>query len=112
MGVAAVGALFLKASMWLCILALNTLQALWVATMFVAAFGLMIAFVLHDNIAVHSATAAYAAVLVVFVALVAERGGRQSAQVSHLSAWSDTKIVAPRSLRISVNMIIVLMPVI
>jgi hypothetical protein len=35
-------------------------------------FGLIMAFVLHDNIAVLSATAVYSAVLVVFVALVAE----------------------------------------
>ncbi|RMJ20289.1 hypothetical protein CDV36_000086 [Fusarium kuroshium] len=73
MGVAAVGAAFLIAPMWLCILVLDTHQALWTTTIFVAVFGVMMAFVLHDNIAVLSATAAYAAVLVVFVALVAEK---------------------------------------
>lgn len=72
-GVAAVGAAFLIAPMWLCILTLDTRQALWTTTIFVAVFGIMMAFVLHDNIAVLSATAAYAAVLVVFVALVAEK---------------------------------------
>ena len=71
-GVAAVGATFMVGPMWLLILVVDTLQALWTTTVFVAAFGLMMAFALEDNVAVLSATAAYAAVLVVFVALVAE----------------------------------------
>lgn len=71
--VAAVGAAFLIAPMWLCILTLDTRQALWTTTNFVAVFGIMMAFILHDHIAVLSATAAYAAVLVVFVASVAEK---------------------------------------
>ncbi|RSL72964.1 hypothetical protein CEP53_000910 [Fusarium sp. AF-6] len=74
LGVATIGAAFLIAPMWLCILVLDTLQALWMTTIFVAVFGIMMAFVLPESLAVLSATAAYAAVLVVFVALVAEKG--------------------------------------
>lgn len=75
-GIAAIGAAFLITPMWLCILVLNTRQALWMTTIFVAVFGAMMAFVLHENLAVLSATAAYSAVLVVFVALVAEKDER------------------------------------
>lgn len=70
--VAAVGAAFLIGPMWLLIKVFDTMVALWSTTVFVGVFGLMMACVLQDNIAVLSATAAYAAVLVVFVALVAE----------------------------------------
>ncbi|KAK0744870.1 hypothetical protein B0T21DRAFT_358582 [Apiosordaria backusii] len=74
-GIAAVGTAFLIVPMWLLIWVFwgDIWAALWLTTVFVAAFGVLMACVLQDNIAVLSASAAYAAVLVVFVALIAEQ---------------------------------------
>uniref|UniRef100_A0A093VFN2 DUF6594 domain-containing protein n=1 Tax=Talaromyces marneffei PM1 TaxID=1077442 RepID=A0A093VFN2_TALMA len=68
-GVAMVGGIFLIAPMWLMVLH-NTLYISLVATtVCVALFGLLMASVLEKPIDVMSGTAAYAAVLVVFVGL-------------------------------------------
>ncbi|KAK4671884.1 hypothetical protein QC764_0099820 [Podospora pseudoanserina] len=74
-GIAAIGTAFLIAPMWLLIWVVweDTWVALWSTTIFVAVFGVLMACVLENEIAVLSASAAYAAVLVVFVALVAEQ---------------------------------------
>lgn len=76
LAVAFVGAAFLVAPMWLNILLGGRLTTLWSSTVFIAVFGIMMARVLDSNISVLSSTAAYAAVLVVFVALVVEAEGK------------------------------------
>lgn len=69
LGVAAVGGVFLIVPMWLMILH-NTLYTAQVSTtVFVAIFGLIMALFLDSLKDVLSSTAAYAAVLVVFVGL-------------------------------------------
>lgn len=71
-GVAAVGGIFLIAPMWLMVLH-NTLYTTLVSTtVFVVVFGLLMALCLDKMMEVMSATAAYAAVLVVFVGLTTE----------------------------------------
>ncbi len=67
--VATVGAAFLIGPMWLMVLRNDVYTGLISTTAFVAAFGLMMASVLEKDIEVLSSTAAYAAVLVVFVGL-------------------------------------------
>ena len=67
--VATVGAAFLIGPMWLMVLRNDVYTGLISTTAFVAAFGLMMASVLDKDIEVLSSTAAYAAVLVVFVGL-------------------------------------------
>jgi hypothetical protein len=69
LGVAAVGGIFLIAPMWLMILHNTLYTALVSTTVFVAAFGLMMALFLGSLKDVLSSMAAYAAVLVVFVGL-------------------------------------------
>ncbi|CAP65458.1 uncharacterized protein PODANS_6_9600 [Podospora anserina S mat+] len=78
-GIAAIGTAFLIVPMWLLIWVVweDTWVALWSTTIFVAVFGVLMACVLENEIAVLSASAAYAAVLVVFVALVAEQARGQ-----------------------------------
>ncbi|KAI0110960.1 hypothetical protein F4776DRAFT_674317 [Hypoxylon sp. NC0597] len=69
LGVATVGCLFLIIPMWIMVLHNTLWTGLVATTAFVAAFGLLMAFFLSDNIQVLSSSAAYAAVLVVFVGL-------------------------------------------
>lgn len=73
-GVAIAGGIFLIAPMWLMVLWFNTLYTSLIATtLFVALFGLLMASVLEKPIDVMSSTAAYAAVLVVFVGLTTSK---------------------------------------
>lgn len=65
--VAAVGGLFLVGPMWLMVLYKKLYVQLASATGFVAAFGIVMATFLDKDDAVMASTAAYAAVLVVFV---------------------------------------------
>lgn len=67
--VAAVGGAFLIGPMWLMVLHRTLYTALVSTTVFVALFGLIMALWLDKPMDVMSATAAYAAVLVVFVGL-------------------------------------------
>ncbi|KAI1411432.1 hypothetical protein F5Y13DRAFT_200996 [Hypoxylon sp. FL1857] len=67
--VAAVGGLFLIVPMWIMVLHKTLWTGLATTTAFVAAFGLLMAYVLSESIHVLSSSAAYAAVLVVFVGL-------------------------------------------
>lgn len=78
-GIASIGTAFLIALMWLLIWVVweDTWVALWSTTILVAVFGVLMACVLENEIVVLSPSAAYAAVLVVFVALVAERARGQ-----------------------------------
>ncbi|RDK41056.1 hypothetical protein M752DRAFT_336901 [Aspergillus phoenicis ATCC 13157] len=69
LGVAAVGGLFLIVPMWLMVLHRTLYTALVSTSVFVAIFGLMMAFLLDGLKDVLSSTAAYSAVLVVFVGL-------------------------------------------
>lgn len=68
-GVAMVGGIFLIAPMWLIVLHNTLYTSLIATTVCVALFGLLMASVLEKPIDVMSSTAAYAAVLVVFVGL-------------------------------------------
>ena len=69
LGIAAVGGFFLIGPMWLMVLH-NTLYTCLVSTtVFVIAFGVLMAWSLNDSKDVMAGTAAYAAVLVVFVGL-------------------------------------------
>ncbi|KAF4440254.1 hypothetical protein FACUT_3578 [Fusarium acutatum] len=70
--VAAVGGIFLMAPMWLMVLRNTLYTALVSTTVFVTVFGLMAAIYLTSLMDVMSSTAAYAAVLVVFVGLITE----------------------------------------
>jgi len=65
--VAAVGGIFLVGPMWLMVLKNSLYTQLISATGFVAAFGIVMATFLEKDDAVLASTAAYAAVLVVFV---------------------------------------------
>ncbi|KAJ6100371.1 hypothetical protein N7499_000001 [Penicillium canescens] len=69
LGVAAVGGIFLIVPMWLMILRRTLYTALVSTTVFVAIFGLVMALFLDELKDVLSSTAAYSAVLVVFVGL-------------------------------------------
>ena len=69
LNVAAIGGIFLIAPMWLMVLHNTLYTALISTTVFVAVFGLTMAFFLDKLMEVMSSTAAYAAVLVVFVGL-------------------------------------------
>ncbi|KAJ5907226.1 uncharacterized protein N7473_004142 [Penicillium subrubescens] len=69
LGVAAVGGIFLIAPMWLVVLHGTLYTALVSTTVFVTIFGLLMAFFLDGLKDVLSSTAAYSAVLVVFVGL-------------------------------------------
>ncbi|KAK4237165.1 hypothetical protein C8A03DRAFT_16269 [Achaetomium macrosporum] len=71
-GVAAVAGAFLIAPMWLMVLHNTLYTALVSTTVFVAVFGLMSAIYINSHMEVMSPTAAYAAVLVVFVGLTTE----------------------------------------
>jgi hypothetical protein len=71
-GVALVAGIFLIAPMWLMVLHNTLYTGLVSTTAFVAAFGLMSATFLTSLMDVMSTTAAYAAVLVVFVGLTTE----------------------------------------
>ncbi|RYP76669.1 hypothetical protein DL771_001591 [Monosporascus sp. 5C6A] len=71
-GVAAAGGALLVAPMWLMVLRNTLYTALVSTTAFVALFGLMAAIFLTSVMEVMSCTAAYAAVLVVFVGLTTE----------------------------------------
>ncbi|KAK4442608.1 hypothetical protein QBC34DRAFT_418444 [Podospora aff. communis PSN243] len=73
--VSAVGAGFLIGPMWLMMLKTGLYVALISTSAFVAVFGVMMACVLDEHIHVLSSTAAYAAVLVVFVGLRGEASG-------------------------------------
>ncbi|KAF2872840.1 hypothetical protein BDV95DRAFT_358014 [Massariosphaeria phaeospora] len=70
---AVVGGVFLIAPMWINILHRTLYTALVSTTVFVAAFGLLMAALLDRLIDVMSSTAAYAAVLVVFVGLTTDK---------------------------------------
>lgn len=70
--VSLVGAGFLIGPMWLMMLKTGTYVALLSTSAFVVVFGIMMAAVLDEHIQVLSSTAAYAAVLVVFVGLRGE----------------------------------------
>ncbi|KAI1062342.1 hypothetical protein LB506_006227 [Fusarium annulatum] len=72
LAVAAVGGIFLMAPMWLMVLHNTLYTALVSTTVFVTVFGLMAARYLTSLMDVMSSTAAYAAVLVVFVGLITE----------------------------------------
>ncbi|EGU80052.1 hypothetical protein FOPG_02437 [Fusarium oxysporum f. sp. conglutinans race 2 54008] len=72
LAVAAVGGIFLMAPMWLMVLHNTLYTALVSTTVFVAVFGSMAARYLTSLMDVMSSTAAYAAVLVVFVGLITE----------------------------------------
>ncbi|KAF4339052.1 hypothetical protein FBEOM_7053 [Fusarium beomiforme] len=72
LAVAAVGGIFLIAPMWLMVLHNTLYTALASTTVFVAVFGLMAATFFTSLMDVMSSTAAYAAVLVVFVGLITE----------------------------------------
>ncbi|KAF7593645.1 hypothetical protein BBP40_011050 [Aspergillus hancockii] len=65
--IAGVGGAFLIAPMWLMVLHHTVYTCLISTTVFVVAFGLIMAFYLQENRDVLASTAAYAAVLVVFV---------------------------------------------
>ncbi|KAG8667517.1 hypothetical protein FPOAC2_12683 [Fusarium poae] len=69
LGVAAVGGIFLMVPMWLMVLHNTLWTGLVSTTLFVTVFGLMAAAFLESSMDVMSSTAAYAAVLVVFVGL-------------------------------------------
>jgi hypothetical protein len=69
LGVAAVGGIFLIVPMWLMVLHRTLYTALVSTSVFVVIFGLMMAFFLDGLKDVLSSTAAYSAVLVVFVGL-------------------------------------------
>lgn len=71
-GVAALSAAFLIAPMWLMVLHNTLYTGLASTTGFVAVFGLATSLFLHTPTAVMSCTAAYTAVLVVFVGLTTE----------------------------------------
>jgi VIT1/CCC1 family predicted Fe2+/Mn2+ transporter len=73
--VSAIGAGFLIGPMWLMMLKTGLYVALISTSIFVAVFGIMMACVLDEHINVLSSTAAYAAVLVVFVGLRGEATG-------------------------------------
>ena len=68
-GAAAVGGIFLIGPMWLMVLHKTRYTVLISTTIFVTVFGLLMALVLDKLMDVLSSTAAYAAVLVVFVGL-------------------------------------------
>jgi len=68
-GIAAIGGAFLIGPMWLMVLHNTRYTGLISTTAFVTMFGLIMAWFLEKNMDVLSATAAYAAVLVVFVGL-------------------------------------------
>ncbi|OTA56869.1 hypothetical protein K449DRAFT_335950 [Hypoxylon sp. EC38] len=68
-GIAAVGCLFLIVPMWIMVLHNTLWTGLVTTTAFVAAFGLLMAYVLSESAHVLSSSAAYAAVLVVFTGL-------------------------------------------
>ncbi|KAF5715670.1 hypothetical protein FMUND_6737 [Fusarium mundagurra] len=72
LGVATIAGIFLIAPMWLMVLHNTLYTALVSTTVFVAVFGLVAAARLTSLMEVMSSTAAYAAVLVVFVGLVTE----------------------------------------
>lgn len=72
LGVAAVAGIFLIVPMWLMVLHNTLWTALVSTTVFVAVFGLLAAVYLTSPMEVMSSTAAYAAVLVVFVGLITE----------------------------------------
>ena len=72
LSVATAAAVFLIAPMWLMVLEKSPYTALASTTAFVVVFGLGSAVLLESLIEVMSSTAAYAAVLVVFVGLVTE----------------------------------------
>jgi hypothetical protein len=72
LAVAAVCGIFLIAFMWLMVLHNTLYTALVSTTVFVAVFGLMAAVYFTGLMEVMSSTAAYAAVLVVFVGLITE----------------------------------------
>jgi hypothetical protein len=72
LSVAAAAAVFLITPMWLMVLENSPYTALGSTTAFVVVFGLGSAVFLESLIEVMSSTAAYAAVLVVFVGLVTE----------------------------------------
>lgn len=74
-GVAMVGGIFLIAPMWLMVLHNTLYTSLIATTVCVALFGLLMASVLEKPIDVMSSTAAYAAVLVVFVGLTTSKSG-------------------------------------
>jgi len=69
LGLAAVGAAFLVGPMWLMVLHRTLYTALVSTTVFVVLFGVIMAVSLEKGIDVLSSTAAYSAVLVVFVGL-------------------------------------------
>ena len=75
LAMAAVGAAFLIAPMWLMVLHNTLYTALVSTTVFVMVFGLVMALRLDKLMDVMSATAAYAAVLVVFVGLTTSAPG-------------------------------------
>ncbi|KAM5347329.1 hypothetical protein ACJ41O_010334 [Fusarium nematophilum] len=75
LGVAAVGGVFLIAPMWLMVLHNTLYTGLASTTAFVVVFGLMAAVFLTSLVEVMSSTAAYAAVLVVFVGLTTDNKG-------------------------------------
>ncbi|KAH6640125.1 hypothetical protein F5144DRAFT_86480 [Chaetomium tenue] len=75
--VSAIGAGFLIGPMWLMILETGLYVALISTTVFVAIFGALAACFLDEHIHVLSSTAAYAAVLVVFVGLTSEASRAQ-----------------------------------
>jgi hypothetical protein len=68
-GAAVIGGIFLLGPMWLMVLHKTRYTALVSTTVFVSVFGLLMALVLDKLMDVLSSTAAYAAVLVVFVGL-------------------------------------------
>jgi hypothetical protein len=68
-GMAAVGGAFLIAPMWLMVLHRTLYTGLVSTTVFVIFFGIVMAFFIEKGLDVMTTTAAYAAVLVVFVGL-------------------------------------------
>jgi hypothetical protein len=77
LGVSAIGATFLIAPMWLMMLQGGLYLSLASTTVFVAVFGIFAASFLDEHVHVLSSTAAYAAVLVVFVGLTSEASTAQ-----------------------------------
>ncbi|KAH6843474.1 hypothetical protein B0I37DRAFT_384545 [Chaetomium sp. MPI-CAGE-AT-0009] len=77
LGVSAIGATFLIAPMWLMMLRSGLYVALISTTVFVAVFGVFAASFLDEHVHILSNTAAYAAVLVVFVGLTSEASTAQ-----------------------------------
>ena len=73
--VAALGAAFIVGPMWLMAMHNTFWTSLVSSTAFVVAFGILMAYLLHEAKEVMSSTAAYAAVLVVFVGLGMETEG-------------------------------------